>query len=178
MSYRRKPRTSKKLKISAIVIVSIIAIAAFIFYNSGEDNPVAIITGLSTVGYNEMLVDAAAVNGYGIVGLESGCYRILATVEGYQAESIRMGVEGEVGDRPNSHDIVVDAFENLGVHVLMVKITEARNDTFYGKIILRNGNMVADLDARPSDATAIAVRMDVPVYMKTELLEKYGEYIC
>jgi len=117
-------------------------------------------------------------DGSGLITLTAGCNQIRAHVEPSQAESIYMAINDIVAPRPNAHDIVADAFDSLGIDVLMVKVTDMQNQTFYGKIILRNGNRVASLDARPSDATAIALRMHVPVYVKTQLLEENGENIC
>ena len=182
MKYKYSPHRKKfssTLKFAAVAAVSVAVVVIVVLYVQGQlPVPMPIITGLSTAGYEQVVVDAALVNGYGIVGLESECYQLIANVEGYQAESIIAGLEGIVPERPNSHDIVVDAFNNLGIEVLMVKITDAKNDTFYGNIILRNGNRIASLDARPSDATAIAVRMNVPIYVKEEVMKEYGEYIC
>jgi len=191
--YKYKPKRSKSkrikfrkslkknklllLGVSAVFVVAIIAITVYLFLASSK-TPFPIITGLSTLGYKKVSVDAAVINNQGIVTLTSGCYQILAYVETHQAESIIMGIEGIVPARPNAHDIAVDAFESLGIELLIVKVTELRNNTFYGKLILKSGNRVASLDARPSDATAIAIRMDVPIYVKDGLLKEYGEYIC
>jgi bifunctional DNase/RNase len=60
----------------------------------------------------------------------------------------------------------------------MVKITEVKNNTFFGKLILRQNGKILSLDSRPSDATAIAVRTNSPIYVKTELLKEFGKKIC
>jgi len=162
---------------SLVLAILIVAVATYTMVG-GSRSTVAIIPELFTYGYSQVAIDAGMDNEGGIVTLTSGCRQIRAHVEPAQAESIYTGIEGIVNPRPNAHDIVADAFNNLGIEVLMVKVTELRNQTFYGKIILRNGNRIASLDARPSDATAIAVRMHVPVYVKTQLLEENGEKIC
>ena len=161
-----------------LVLAILIVAAATYMMVGGSKNPVVVITDLLTYGYSQVAIDASMDNEGGVITLTSGCRQIRAHVEPAQAESIYTGIEGIVNPRPNAHDIVADAFNNLGIEVLMVKVTDMRNQTFYGKIILRNGNRIASLDARPSDATAIAVRMHVPVYVKTQLLEENGEKIC
>lgn len=182
--FRRKRKTLEKNKLFLIgvLILAIILISGYFLLVISQDqiviNVVPIITGLSTIGYKQVAVNAAIANNHGIVSLTSECYQVIAYVEKHQAESIIMGLEGIVPRRPGSHDIIADAFESLGIELLMVKVTELRNNTFYGKIILKNGNRVASLDARPSDATAIAVRMNVPIYVKEDLLKTYGDYIC
>ncbi len=182
--FRRKRKTLEKNKlflIGVLILAIILASGYFLLVISQDQiviDPATIITGLSTIGYKQVAVNAAVVENYGIVSLSSECYQVIAYVEKHQAESIIMGLEGTVPPRPGSHDIIADAFENLGIELLMVKVTELRNNTFYGKIILKNGNRIANLDARPSDATAIAVRMNVPIYVKEDLLKTYGDYIC
>lgn len=172
-----KLRERKKTIILVIAIIAVVLVSAYFFFGAPEA-PFAIITGLSTVGYKQVSVDAAVIEGRGIVLLTSDCYQMTANVEAYQAESIIMGLEKIAPARPNAHDIAADAFNSLGVELLMVKITDMRNNTFYGKMILKSGNRIANLDARPSDATAIAIRMNVPIYVKEELLKEHGENIC
>lgn len=179
--YRYRPEKRMEIDANKLLIVGIISLAialAAFFINKQPESPMPVLTILSTAGYQQVVVDAVSVSGYGIVSLESECYQLVANVEYYQAESIRNGLDGIVPERPNAHDIAVDAFNNLGVEVLMVKINDVRNDTFYSRIVLRNGDRIAELDARPSDATAIAVRMGVPIYVSDSILEEYGDYKC
>ncbi len=136
------------------------------------------IPDMSTAGYKMVSVDVAYDDKNGVVSLTSGCKRIIAYVERAQAESIYRGIKDIFIARPNAHDIMVDTLENLDIEVVMVKVTELKDNAFYGKIILRQGNKILSLDARPSDATAIAVRTNAPVYLKSDLLESQGEDIC
>ena len=168
----------KHVVAGSLVLAILIVAAATYMMVGGSTNPVLAIPELFTYGYSQVTIDASIDNEGGVVMLTSGCRQIHARVEPAQAESIYNGINGIVSPRPNAHDIVTDAFNNLGIEVLMVKVTDMRNQTFYGKIIVKNGNRIASLDARPSDATAIAVRMHVPVYVKTQLLEENGEKIC
>jgi len=131
-----------------------------------------------TIGYEKVKVDAEIVDNNGIVTLTSGCYQILAYTEASQAESIKNGLEGKISFRPNAHDLIKATFDNLGIEVVMVKITELKNNTFFGKIILRQGNKILSLDSRPSDGTAIAVRTNSPIYVNSELLKEFGKKIC
>lgn len=183
-NYGRRAPTARQFARKHVVIGSIaaaiiiIASATYLAFG-GSAVSLASIPELSTAGYSQVLVDAGFDSaGEGIVTLTSGCSQIRAHVEAAQAESIYDGMEGITPARPNAHDIAADAFQSLGVQVLMVKVTRVENQTFYGRIILKNGNTIASLDARPSDATAIAVRMHVPVYVKDELLEQNSENIC
>jgi bifunctional DNase/RNase len=133
---------------------------------------------LWTYGYEKVKVSAEVVGDQGVITLTSDCYQIVAYTEASQAESIKNGLEGKIAFRPNSHDLIKAAFNNFGIEVLMVKITEVKNNTFFGKLILKQNEKILSLDSRPSDATAIAVRTNSPIYIKTELLEEFGRKIC
>jgi bifunctional DNase/RNase len=133
---------------------------------------------LWTYGYEKVKVGAEVVDNEGIVTLTSGCYQIVAYTEASQAESIQNGLAGKIAFRPNAHDLIKATFNNLGIEVIMVKITELKNNTFFGKLIIRQNGKILSLDARPSDATAIAVRTNSPIYVKTELLKEVGKKIC
>jgi bifunctional DNase/RNase len=144
----------------------------------GPDELFVILPNLITDDYAKVEIDVAYDSFQGVVSLTSGCKRIVAYVEPAQAESIYRGINDVYASRPNSHDISVDAFENLDIDIVLVKITEIKDGAFYGKLILRSRNKVVELDARPSDATAIAVRMDAPIYINKALLDQEGEAIC
>jgi len=193
MAARRKWRTNygghkqpaamqfarKHIVIGSIAAAIIIVASATYLAFGGSAGSLASIPELSTNGYSQVLVDAGFDSaGEGVITLTSGCSQIRAHVEAAQAESIYNGMQGMTPARPNAHDIAADAFRSLGIQVLMVKVTRVENQTFYGRIVLKDGNRIASLDARPSDATAIAVRMQVPVYVKDELLEQNSENIC
>ncbi len=179
MAWKKK----RRIKAYRTILIVLFLAAIIVMYNyfeqaGGQFLDISIIPDLQTKGYSLVSVDAAVSDDRGYVTLTSDCRQIVASVEAYQAESIYQGLQGFATDRPNSHDIITDAFDSLGVKVLMVKITEVKNNAFYGRMIVKSGNNIANLDARPSDATAIAIRVDAPVYVNDDLLEEYGEYIC
>jgi len=116
---------------------------------------------LLTTDYTQVSVDADVVNGIGVVVLTGGCKQIIANTEAGQAESIAFGL-----------------VENFGIKVNMLKIVEVRNGTFIGRFVLQKGKNIVSLDVRPSDGTAIAVRVGAPIYVKDSLLEEFGEDIC
>lgn len=166
-------------KIILILLAVIAVMAVYIIWPILNDiNYFVVIPDLFTEGYTQVTVDAAVIEDVGYVSLTGGCYRVIAHTETVQAESIANGRAGIMGFRPGTHDLMKDLIENYEIEILMVKITEVKNETFLGRMIVRQGNKVVNLDARPSDGTAIAVRTDTPVYMKDELLEEYGENIC
>ena len=110
---------------------------------------------------------------------ELGCNRTMTMVTTEaQTYSIQMGLEKKVEFRPLVHDIVKDAFDNFGINVLGAKIEKLEKNTYFSKLILQHGSSVLTMDSKPSDAIAIAVRSDAPIYINRNLLEDYGELFC
>lgn len=192
MAYRYRMKRARSPKLKEILgsdkkLVRLLAFA-LLFMAAGAGSYIIVenlgllyvtaLPELLTTGYTEVAVDAGVAEGVGVVTLTAGCKQIIAHTEQTQAESIAAGLAGYVGMRPNTHDLIKDAFQNLGIEVIMVKITEMRNSTFIGRLLLREGNKVVSLDARPSDGTAIAVRIGAPIYINDSLLEEQGKSIC
>lgn len=156
----------------------LVIIILILFPFSSERVQIVLLPELSTFGYIEVEVNAEVVGNQGIVTLTSDCYQIIAYTEASQAESIKRGLAGKIPFRPNAHDLIKAIFESFDIEVIMVKITELKNNTFFGRIFLKQGNRVLSLDSRPSDGTAIAVRVGAPVYIKETLLKEVGRKIC
>ena len=110
--------------------------------------------------------------------LTSGCFRITALTTGEQAESIQNALQNRDSFRPNAHDLTKFIFDEYDIEVIAVKIEELRDNTYFSKLVLQQGNKILNLDARPSDAIAIALRMDKPIYIKKSLIESTGTKIC
>lgn len=75
-------------------------------------------------------------------------------------------------ERPMTHDLVRNLFERLGVETLHVEITDLRDNTYYATLVLKQAGEVIDIDARPSDAIAIAMRTGCAIYVDEQVLEK------
>ncbi|MFH0711155.1 MAG: bifunctional nuclease family protein [Candidatus Aenigmatarchaeota archaeon] len=163
-------------KIVAIVLV--IALIGIVFYFYLPD--LLVLPSLSTTGLVRLNIEVDATGTDGVVIMTGGCYKVVATVERGQAISILDGMNDVVGVRPNVHDLFRDTLNALDAKMLMIKITDVKEDVYISKMIVRKGNTLLSLDARPSDAIAIAVRTNyhVPVYMNQTLLEKMGTKIC
>lgn len=74
--------------------------------------------------------------------------------------------------RPMTHDLVKDIFKNMGVAVNKVEITNLEDNVYYAVIHLMQGNSLYMIDARPSDAIAIALRANSPIFVEERVLEK------
>ena len=109
--------------------------------------------------------------------LDWNCKRITMPIHSMQIYSIDRGMKGKVDYRPQTHDLMKDIFEGFGIELLMVKIHDIENQIYQARVIVRRGNKVLDLDARPSDSVALAVRYGKDVYMKESLMLK-GTKIC
>ena len=89
-----------------------------------------------------------------------------------EASSIAMELEKTPRIRPITHDLVRNLLEKLKFIVTKVEVTDLRDDTFYARIYLKRDSEEYSLDSRPSDAIAIALRTDSPIYVNDEVIEK------
>jgi bifunctional DNase/RNase len=90
-----------------------------------------------------------------------------------EAVSISNAIENEPMDRPLTHDLMKIFLDKLGASVERVIIDDLWKETFYAKITLVKPNgEISDIDARPSDAVAIGLRMKAPIYMAENVLEQ------
>ncbi len=91
-----------------------------------------------------------------------------------EAAAILMRLQGAELPRPLTHDLLASAIDRLSASVVAVVVTELRENTFYAVIHLDAGGREVLLDSRPSDAIALAVRTDAPIYVSAELLNTNG----
>ena len=92
-----------------------------------------------------------------------------------QGLAIYLGQEKTPTPRPLTHDLIVQILDTLQVEVERVVITELRDGTYYSDIVLKQGRKKFDIDARPSDAIALAVRLEVPILASPALLTDIEE---
>jgi hypothetical protein len=81
-----------------------------------------------------------------------------------EGESIRRVLEGTVTPRPMSHDLIKNLGEHLGIKTECVVLTDVKSSTYYATVYLENKGVVRTIDARPSDAIALALRTQAPIY--------------
>jgi bifunctional DNase/RNase len=89
-----------------------------------------------------------------------------------EATSIATELEKIQLPRPMTHDLIKNCFDFLNVKVERIEVCDLRDNTYYALIYLRANDQVRSIDARPSDAVAIALRTDAPIYVKEEVLSK------
>jgi len=92
----------------------------------------------------------------------------------YEAESITIALQEVEVARPLTHDLMNSIFRHLDAHILRVEVVALRDDTFFGNIVAEKDGNLLNIDARPSDALAIAVRAHVPVLVHRSVMDVAG----
>lgn len=90
----------------------------------------------------------------------------------YEANAIALELEKTATPRPMTHDLLRDTVMGLGAEVRKVVVTELKDDTFFAVIWMEQGGEAVGVDARPSDAFAMALRWDCPIFVRREVLER------
>jgi bifunctional DNase/RNase len=88
----------------------------------------------------------------------------------WEASAIAMRLQGLAAERPLTHDLFAAALDRLGVRVERVVISELTDETYHARIHLERDGVQVEVDARPSDALALAVRAEVPIFAADEVL--------
>ena len=86
-----------------------------------------------------------------------------------EAVSIYLALEGQTPPRPMTHDLLCSVLSELGVQVERVVISDVRDQTYYARLVIRSGGEEKDIDCRPSDGIAIALRTGVPITISDDL---------
>ena len=91
-----------------------------------------------------------------------------------EADAIAVRLQEVAVARPLTHDLLRSIIDSLGASVDYVIVNDLSNDTFFARIMLQIDGRVMEIDSRPSDAIALAVRVQVPIYADESVLEKAG----
>jgi len=89
----------------------------------------------------------------------------------FEASAIQMEIEKVSTPRPMTHDLIKNVLSGLDAHVHKVVVTELKDDTFYAVIWMERDGRIISVDSRPSDALALALRVDCPIYVDEEVLK-------
>jgi bifunctional DNase/RNase len=90
----------------------------------------------------------------------------------FEANAIALEIEKVAAPRPMTHDLTRNLIRNLNARLERIVISELKDDTFYATLWLQQGDEPLVLDARPSDALALALRADCPIYVTDEVMQK------
>ena len=92
----------------------------------------------------------------------------------YEAEAITIALQEIEVARPQTHDLLKNFLTSLNARLLRVEVSSLNDDVFYGNLVVEVNDQIIDIDSRPSDALALAVRAHVPILVAQEVMEKAG----
>jgi bifunctional DNase/RNase len=88
-----------------------------------------------------------------------------------EADSIALALGKVITPRPLTHDLIKNVFDSLDVKASRIVITEIIENTYYALIHVQDGNREITIDSRPSDAVAVALRVQVPIFVEEDVLD-------
>lgn len=91
-----------------------------------------------------------------------------------EADAIAIKLQGVTVSRPLTHDLLRSVIDTLGASINFIVVNDLKNDNFFAKIALRVDGHQIEVDSRPSDALALAVRVEVPIYVDESVMDKAG----
>lgn len=109
-----------------------------------------------------------------VLSEEDGNRRIPIIVGGFEAQAIAIELEGLAPPRPLTHDLFKNFAEAYGITIIEVNIHKLEDGVFFANILCDNGGQSITLDARTSDAIALALRFNCPIYTTDIIVEKAG----
>ena len=99
--------------------------------------------------------------------------RVFPIVIGFhEAAAIERRLMGQRPPRPQAHELLASVIDQMGGRVESVLINDLKQHTFYARLRVRQGQRLCDIDARPSDAIAVGVTTDVPIYVEQHVLKE------
>ncbi len=127
----------------------------------------------------EMVVESVRVNLINpnrvVVLKEKERDRYLAIViGGPEADAIAIKLQDRDAPRPLTHDLIKNIVENVGAQVVRITVSSLVDQVYYAKIVIQSNGSEMDIDSRPSDAIALAVRTGVPILVSEEVLDAAG----
>lgn len=109
-----------------------------------------------------------------VLGEELGNRRLPIIIGVFEAQAIAVQIENIVPNRPMTHDLFKSFAEALNYTLKEIVISDLREGVFYAKIVCQDGLKEVEIDSRPSDAIAIGLRFDVPIYTSETILAEAG----
>ncbi|WP_432799714.1 bifunctional nuclease family protein [Poriferisphaera sp. WC338] len=93
------------------------------------------------------------------------------TIGFYEAAAIERRLLGHLPPRPLTHELMSDIIAKLGAEIEKIVISDLQEHTFFAKIVLKHEDLVYEIDSRPSDAIALGVASEVPIFVAEQVLE-------
>jgi bifunctional DNase/RNase len=109
-----------------------------------------------------------------ILGDKNSQRRLPIVIGSAEAESIAVGIEKHKNGRPHTHDLFLRFAHEFGIEIMEVVINRFRDGVYYAMLVCKQGDDLTMVDARPSDAIAIAVRKGCEIYAYESVMEEAG----
>ena len=109
-----------------------------------------------------------------ILGDKNSQRRLPIVIGSAEAESIAVGIEKHKNGRPHTHDLFLRFAHEFGIEIMEVVINRFRDGVYYAMLVCKQGDDLTMVDARPSDAIAIAVRIGCEIYAYESVMEEAG----
>ena len=122
------------------------------------------------ISYSQTQTGAYAL----VLAEENGKRRIPIIVGGFEAQAIAIQLEGLKPPRPLTHDLFLNFARTFKINLLEVTVYKLEEGVFYSKLTCDNGRQIIEIDARTSDAIALALRFKCPIYTTEEIIRKSG----
>jgi hypothetical protein len=151
-----------------IIIIVLILIVFYSFYAYTQTQNILITEGFIQMSIEKIIT----VGQLTAIQLKAGCSELSFYISPDQASAISEGISNVTKSRPMTHDVFVDSLEGFDIKPMMVKITKLSDNTYFAELILQRWNRFLIADIRPSDALAIAVRTNTPIYVNENLTTK------
>jgi bifunctional DNase/RNase len=161
------PRRAAHLAMAGITAALIAALVACARAGDDEQTEVRVRVGRVVIDDN----DAPVV----VLEEEGGTRMLPIWIGSAEAHSIALEMEQLHTSRPNTHDLVRNLIERLDAEVARVVVTDLREGTYYATLNLVSGGHSVQVDARPSDAIAIALRTRAPIFVRASLFERHTD---
>jgi bifunctional DNase/RNase len=94
----------------------------------------------------------------------------------FEADAIAMAIQGHEPQRPMTHDLLKAMIGDLGGQISHIFVNDIQDNTFFARIVIEQRGRTIEVDARPSDAVALAVRTDVPIFVEAHVLDQAGVF--
>jgi bifunctional DNase/RNase len=109
-----------------------------------------------------------------VLGEVNGLRRLPIVIGGFEAQAIAVALEGMHPSRPLTHDLIKNIFHAFSVELQEVIISDLIEGVFYAKLICQHGDETIEIDSRTSDAIALAVRFECPIYTYNKVMDAAG----
>ena len=92
----------------------------------------------------------------------------------FEADAITIGLQNVQMTRPLTHDLLKAVIDRMDASISHIRVNDLRNDTFYAEIVVEQNGRTLEIDSRPSDAIALAVPVNVPIYVSQDVMDRAG----